>query len=204
MANGAISVRLRLGVISSGVHANSRSCQLNFAGPQSTAVAAATVGTADLTIVGGGGHVGIPLVLAFAEAGFRVNVHDVNRDVLETLKSGRLPFIEYGGEELLGRGARAETAGLHVVARRDLVSPDRSSSPSARRSTSSSIRCARWCRIASTRCCRISPTASSWCCARRCFPARPIGCTAISSARAAISRSPSARSGWCRATASRS
>jgi UDP-N-acetyl-D-mannosaminuronic acid dehydrogenase len=76
---------------------------LNFAGPQSTAVAAASVGTADLTIVGGGGHVGIPLVLAFAEAGFRVNVHDLNRHVLETLQSGRLPFIEYGGEELLAR-----------------------------------------------------------------------------------------------------
>ena len=76
---------------------------MNFAGPQSTAVAAAPVGTADLTIVGGGGHVGIPLVLAFAEAGFRVNVHDVNRQVLETLQAGRLPFIEYGGEELLTR-----------------------------------------------------------------------------------------------------
>jgi UDP-N-acetyl-D-mannosaminuronic acid dehydrogenase len=76
---------------------------LNFSGPQSTAVTAAPVGTADLTIVGGGGHVGIPLVLAFAEAGFRVNVHDVNRDVLETLQSGRLPFIEYGGEALLAK-----------------------------------------------------------------------------------------------------
>jgi UDP-N-acetyl-D-mannosaminuronic acid dehydrogenase len=64
-------------------------------------VAAAPVGTADLTIVGGGGHVGIPLVLAFAEAGFRVNVHDVNRGVLDTLQAGRLPFIEYGGDELL-------------------------------------------------------------------------------------------------------
>jgi len=76
---------------------------LNFSGPQSTAVTAAPVGTADLTIVGGGGHVGIPLVLAFAEAGFRVNVHDINHDVLETLQSGRLPFIEYGGEALLAK-----------------------------------------------------------------------------------------------------
>jgi len=76
---------------------------LNFAGPQSSAAAPASVETADLTIVGGGGHVGIPLVLAFAEAGFRVNVNDLNRRVLETLRSGRLPFIEYGGEELLAR-----------------------------------------------------------------------------------------------------
>src|SRR5215475_9310790 len=61
---------------------------------------------ADLTIVGGGGHVGIPLVLAFAEAGFRVNVHDRNREVLETLEAGRLPFIEHGGEELLIRALK--------------------------------------------------------------------------------------------------
>src|ERR1700752_588347 len=80
-----------------------RSCQLNFAGPQATAGTAASVGTADLTVEGGGGHVGIPLVLAFAEAGYRVNVHDLNREVLETLQAGRLPFIEYGGEALLAR-----------------------------------------------------------------------------------------------------
>src|SRR5262245_62287375 len=61
---------------------------------------------ADLTIVGGAGHVGIPLVLAFAEAGYRVNIHDVNRQALETLRSGRLPFIEYGGEELLLRALK--------------------------------------------------------------------------------------------------
>jgi UDP-N-acetyl-D-mannosaminuronic acid dehydrogenase len=76
---------------------------LNFAGPQATAATAASVGTADLTVVGGGGHVGIPLVLAFAEAGYRVNVHDLNREVLETLQAGRLPFIEYGGEALLAK-----------------------------------------------------------------------------------------------------
>ena len=39
----------------------------------------------------------------FAEAGLRVNVHDTNRDVLETLRAGRLPFIEYGGEALLAK-----------------------------------------------------------------------------------------------------
>src|SRR5262245_13985484 len=90
----------------SGIHSNLRSYQLNFAGPQSTAAAPASIATADLTIVGGGGHVGIPLVLAFAEAGFRVNVHDLNCSVLETLRDGRLPFIEYGGEELLARALR--------------------------------------------------------------------------------------------------
>jgi len=75
---------------------------VNFAGPQSTALTTATLANADLTVVGGGGHVGIPLVLAFADAGYRVNVHDTNREVLDTLRSGRLPFVEFGGEKLLG------------------------------------------------------------------------------------------------------
>ncbi len=51
---------------------------MNFAGAKPTAAMPAQVDTADLTIVGGGGHVGIPLVLAFAEAGYRVNVHDLS------------------------------------------------------------------------------------------------------------------------------
>jgi UDP-N-acetyl-D-mannosaminuronic acid dehydrogenase len=76
---------------------------VNFSGAKPTVVTPARVEEADLTVVGGGGHVGIPLVLAFADAGFRVNVHDVNRGVLETLQAGRLPFIEHGGEELLAR-----------------------------------------------------------------------------------------------------
>ncbi len=56
---------------------------------------------ADLTVVGGAGHVGIPLVLAFAEAGLTVNVNDLNKETLATLRSGRLPFIEYGAAPLL-------------------------------------------------------------------------------------------------------
>lgn len=80
---------------------------MNFASPNATEAMRAGRDDADLTVVGGGGHVGIPLVLAFAEAGFRVNVNDVNQDVLATLKAGRLPFIEHGGEELLGRALKA-------------------------------------------------------------------------------------------------
>jgi UDP-N-acetyl-D-mannosaminuronic acid dehydrogenase len=59
--------------------------------------------TADITIVGGAGHVGIPLVLAFAEAGLTVNVNDVNEAGLATLRSGKLPFIEHGAAPLLAR-----------------------------------------------------------------------------------------------------
>jgi len=58
---------------------------------------------ADLTIVGGAGHVGIPLVLAFAEAGLTVNVNDLNESALASLANGQLPFIEYGAAPLLAK-----------------------------------------------------------------------------------------------------
>jgi UDP-N-acetyl-D-mannosaminuronic acid dehydrogenase len=62
-----------------------------------------TIGTctADLTVVGGAGHVGIPLVLTFAAKGLTVNVNDLNLDSLTALRSGRLPFMEYGADDLL-------------------------------------------------------------------------------------------------------
>jgi UDP-N-acetyl-D-mannosaminuronic acid dehydrogenase len=62
--------------------------------------------TADLTIVGGAGHVGIPLVLSFAAKGLTVNVNDLNLDNLAALKTGRLPFIEHGADELLTNALR--------------------------------------------------------------------------------------------------
>src|SRR6516165_2600054 len=60
-----------------------------------------TVENADVTVVGGAGHVGVPLVLALAEAGLRVNVNDLNKDNLDTLQAGRLPFVQYGAEAVL-------------------------------------------------------------------------------------------------------
>ncbi len=58
---------------------------------------------ADVTVVGGGGHVGIPLVLAFTEAGLTVNINDLNQAVLATLRAGKLPFIEHGAAPVLAK-----------------------------------------------------------------------------------------------------
>src|SRR5438105_15478408 len=66
-----------------------------------TAARAVTAKTADLTVVGGAGHVGIPLVLSFAAKGLTVNVNDLNEQTLTILKSGRVPFIENGAQPLL-------------------------------------------------------------------------------------------------------
>jgi UDP-N-acetyl-D-mannosaminuronic acid dehydrogenase len=61
---------------------------------------------ADLTVVGGAGHVGIPLVLSFAAQGRTVNVNDINEQSLATLKAGRLPYLEHGAEALLADALR--------------------------------------------------------------------------------------------------
>jgi UDP-N-acetyl-D-mannosaminuronic acid dehydrogenase len=66
----------------------------------------ASMRTADMTVVGGAGHVGIPLVLSFAAQGLMVNVNDLSVDNLAALQAGRLPFIEYGAEDLLSTALR--------------------------------------------------------------------------------------------------
>ncbi len=55
----------------------------------------------DVVVLGGGGHVGLPLSLAFAKAGLRVGVYDVNQDTLDRLAAGSMPFMETGADELL-------------------------------------------------------------------------------------------------------
>src|SRR6188472_3424663 len=55
----------------------------------------------DVVVLGGGGHVGLPLSLAFAKAGLRVGVYDTNQDTLDTIAAGTMPFLETGADELL-------------------------------------------------------------------------------------------------------
>ena len=55
----------------------------------------------DVAVVGGAGHVGVPLSLILADRGLRTLIVDHNRDALATLEAGRLPFVEAGGELLL-------------------------------------------------------------------------------------------------------
>jgi UDP-N-acetyl-D-mannosaminuronic acid dehydrogenase len=57
-------------------------------------------------VVGGAGHVGIPLVLSFAAQGRTVHVNDINEQSLATLKAGRLPYLEHGAEALLADALR--------------------------------------------------------------------------------------------------
>ena len=49
----------------------------------------------EITIIGGAGHVGLPLALAFTESGRRVLVHDTDQAALERIAGGALPFVEH-------------------------------------------------------------------------------------------------------------
>ena len=76
---------------------------MNIASTQTTRSGSSGAKAADITVVGGAGHVGIPLVLAFTEAGLTVNVNDLNESALATLKAGKLPFIEHDAAPLLAK-----------------------------------------------------------------------------------------------------
>jgi UDP-N-acetyl-D-mannosaminuronic acid dehydrogenase len=55
----------------------------------------------DVVIVGGCGHVGLPLALALADCGYRVGIDDIDARKVEQVKSGNVPFLENGAEALL-------------------------------------------------------------------------------------------------------
>jgi UDP-N-acetyl-D-mannosaminuronic acid dehydrogenase len=55
----------------------------------------------DVVVLGGGGHVGLPLSLTFADAGLRVGIYDTNQATLDRIAAGEMPFLEAGAEEML-------------------------------------------------------------------------------------------------------
>jgi UDP-N-acetyl-D-mannosaminuronic acid dehydrogenase len=57
----------------------------------------------DVVVVGGGGHVGLPLAIAFADRGARVAIYDVSESAVERVNAGKLPFDEPGAAPLLER-----------------------------------------------------------------------------------------------------
>jgi len=58
----------------------------------------------DITIIGGLGHVGLPLGIVFASKGLKVCLNDINKDVAKIVSGGKLPYVEYGAKPLLKEG----------------------------------------------------------------------------------------------------
>ncbi|MGA2916179.1 MAG: nucleotide sugar dehydrogenase [Sedimentisphaerales bacterium] len=56
----------------------------------------------DICIIGGLGHIGLPLGISFAKAGKKVILYDINQNAIELVSKGRMPFGEAGAEKPLG------------------------------------------------------------------------------------------------------
>ena len=73
------------------------------------------------TIVGGCGHVGLPLGIALANAGADVTLYDTQAERVAEIAAGKMPFLEWGAEVEL---ARALASGrLHASTDPATISP---------------------------------------------------------------------------------
>ena len=57
----------------------------------------------DVVVIGGCGHVGLPLAIALADRGLRVTCYDISVSAVEAVNAGELPFVEPGAEPVLQR-----------------------------------------------------------------------------------------------------
>jgi len=57
--------------------------------------------TLDMVIVGGCGHVGLPLALSLADCGYKVGIDDIDANKVAYVKAGNVPFLENGADDLL-------------------------------------------------------------------------------------------------------
>src|SRR5436305_7001949 len=64
---------------------------------------AALLATGPLAIVGGCGHVGLPLGLAFARKGYQIDLVDTSAERIALVNSGKMPFHEDDAEVLLAQ-----------------------------------------------------------------------------------------------------
>lgn len=79
----------------------------------------------DVVVVGGCGHVGLPLAIALSSRGLRVAIQDIAADAVETVLAGNLPFREDGAAEplaeALAAGRLSATTDPSVIGRADAV-----------------------------------------------------------------------------------
>ncbi|HEY5026281.1 MAG TPA: nucleotide sugar dehydrogenase [Acidimicrobiales bacterium] len=57
----------------------------------------------DVVVMGGCGHVGLPLGIALAQSGLKVALYDVNLEAVDQVGSGKMPHREPGAPEVLAK-----------------------------------------------------------------------------------------------------
>ena len=79
----------------------------------------------DVVVVGGCGHVGLPLGICLADSGLDVALYDVSSSAVESVNAGRLPFREDNALEVLQRVRTANrlraTGDPAVISRSEVV-----------------------------------------------------------------------------------
>lgn len=68
----------------------------------------------DIVIIGGLGHVGLPLGLVFAEKGLNVCLLDKDSEKAELVRQGHMPFIEYEAPQILKKLVREDRLAISL------------------------------------------------------------------------------------------
>lgn len=66
----------------------------------------------DIAVVGGAGHIGLPLSILLANSGYKVLIYDINKPLIESICSGIVPFMEEEAEPLLHKALQEENLAL--------------------------------------------------------------------------------------------
>jgi len=74
-------------------------------------------GDQKIAVIGGCGHVGLPLGIVFANLGFSTTLIDINQDSVDLVNSGRMPFMEDGSDEALNAALKSG----NLIASTDLI-----------------------------------------------------------------------------------
>jgi UDP-N-acetyl-D-mannosaminuronic acid dehydrogenase len=78
-------------------------------------------GNYDVIIIGGFGHVGLPLGIVLADSGLRVALYDIDKSKIPDILQGKMPFREFDAEPLLKK-----VIGKHLFVSSDLSDCSRS------------------------------------------------------------------------------
>ena len=68
-----------------------------------------------IAIIGGSGHVGMPLAIKFASKGYKVVSIDINKVNNDLLNKGILPYSEIGAKKLLKKSLKKNVYFSRVI-----------------------------------------------------------------------------------------
>jgi UDP-N-acetyl-D-mannosaminuronic acid dehydrogenase len=77
----------------------------------------------NITIIGGAGHIGLPLGILFADKGINVTLYDKNYYAVKKINNSQLPFMEDGGNELLKKNKKRifATTNKNSISKSDII-----------------------------------------------------------------------------------